>query len=262
MCQGRTAKDTPCKNKNQKGDIFCKIHRKQADAPPPRDNYTKDILFTRIKMHFYTVSELKKFRDDAGLPIRLPNFPEDVSENMAKFIIHFHVGDTTSKWTKCIRKKGENLPGDLRSEVESIQEVKAFTSAGPTTFGPKTVWNVIYFLDARDWLSDKYILWRCSIPKPSDKWKSLDLSKKETEEAKTGKGNRPHIKWTSLYPQIKDYTTKIFEGSLEDIFRPAKAPVGQQSASPLEQIPRSLPACTDESLPGPEACSLEEIPGN
>lgn len=258
MCQGITAKGLQCTSKHQKEDVFCKKHRKQADKPPPVDDYTESVLRECLSVHKDYVLKRKEIKARTGLDIRLANMPEDISENISKFIIRFHVGDVTSQWTKAIKGKA----GDLTSCVEKTQEVKCFTSDGPPSFGPNEKWDVIYFLDARKWLEDRFVLWRVPLSNASAEWKAIKMSKTQTAEDQNEQGRRPRITWDSLYPQIKDYTTKIFEGSFEDIFRPAKAPVGQQSASPPEPTLRSLPACTDESQPGPEACSPEEIPGN
>jgi hypothetical protein len=40
-----------------------------------------------------------------------------------------------------------------------FQECKCFTSDGPLSFTPSSNWDVIYFLDARDWLNDNFILY-------------------------------------------------------------------------------------------------------
>ena len=41
---------------------------------------------------------------------------------------------------------------------------------------------------------------------------------KNTVEEQTKQGRRPRINWASLYPMIKNYCTKVFEGEFNDIF--------------------------------------------
>jgi hypothetical protein len=44
------------------------------------------------------------------------------------------------------------------------------------------------------------------------------VKKNQTYEEQCKQGRRPRITWKSLYPQIKDYTKIVFEGSFEEIF--------------------------------------------
>jgi hypothetical protein len=184
------------------------------------DTYTAQILRTRFLQHKAYVQATRVIQRESGLPIRYPNMPEDISENMVKFIIHTQVGDTTSKWVKAIKAKGKTLSGDLVSEKEGTQECKCFTSDGPPSFGPKEKWNVIYFLDARKWLDDSFECWRIPLANDSAEWKAIKMNKKknETHEDQSNQGRRPRITWESLYPQISAHCTKIYSGSFEGIF--------------------------------------------
>jgi hypothetical protein len=172
-----------------------------------KDTYTQIVLREQYTLHKNYVETRKKL----GIRIRLPNIPEDISENTIKFILH-KLGDTTSSWS-C--KKG-----DLLSKKEGVQECKCFTSDGPLSFSPSTNWDVIYFLDARKWLLNKFVLYKVNLRKSSDPWKSIQVSKKQTFEDQVKQGRRPRIGWNLLYPQIETYTKKVFEGSFEDIFTP------------------------------------------
>ena len=53
----------------------------------------------------------------------MPSIPEDISENLIKFMIHKY-GDISSNWS-C-------KTGDLLSSIEGKQECKCFTSDGPS----------------------------------------------------------------------------------------------------------------------------------
>jgi len=235
-CKALTAKGTQCTRHIHEG-TYCKIHQDRID------NYTEEILRESFSIHKKYVLERMEIKS-RGLAIRLPNMPEDISENITKFIIHFHNGDTTSQWIKAIKGKA----GDLISKIENIQEVKGITSDGPISFGPREKWDVIYFLDCRKWLDDQFILWRLPLTNTSDTWKKINVNSTETIEHQNEQGRRPRIIWNSLYEKIKDHCTKIFEGSFDDIFKTVKVPVFEQSTSPPEQIPHSQPTYTSDNL--------------
>ena len=150
--------------------------------------------------------------------------PEDISENIAKFIIHRVVGDTASKWTKGIKEeKGKKITGDLISEKEGTQEVKCFTSDGPPTFGPNENWDVIYFLDAREWMKERFVLWRVPLKNNSPEWRGIKVNKNETYAEHSEQGRRPRITWDSLRPQIEEHAQKVFDGTFDSIFTHTEA---------------------------------------
>jgi hypothetical protein len=184
------------------------------------DRYTQDILCEQFQIHKEYVVKRKLLKLTSGMEIRMPNMPEDISENIVKFIIHNHLGDTTSKWTKGINDKKKKLPGDLISQKEGTQEVKCFTSDGPPSFGPRENWDVIYFLDARAWIEERFVLWRVPLSNTSTEWKNIKMNKQETHEEQSSQGRRPRITWEGLRPQLGDHLEKIFDGTFNEIFLP------------------------------------------
>lgn len=175
------------------------------------DTYTADALksFYRIQKDY--VVSLKATERTTGVKIRYPSLPEHISENIVKFILQNKLQDTTCSW---------NCKGDLQSEREGKQECKCFTSDGPPSFTPSSEWDVIYFLDARDWLNDHFILHRVPLKRTSDEWKAIKVSKAQTFEDQCKQGRRPRITWEALSPQISTHVTKIFDGKFDDIFTP------------------------------------------
>jgi hypothetical protein len=191
---------------------------------PSTDVYTEEILRDAFHTHKEYVSKRKQMKERTGLDIRMPNMPEDISENIAKFIIHRVVGDTASKWTKGIKEeKGKKITGDLISEKEGTQEVKCFTSDGPPTFGPNENWDVIYFLDAREWMKERFVLWRVPLKNNSPEWRGIKVNKNETYAEHCEQGRRPRITWDSLHPQIEEHTKKVFDGTFDSIFTHTEA---------------------------------------
>lgn len=178
------------------------------------DNYTPSVLKTQYYLHKEYVNGRIKSMIDTGTKFRMPAIPEDISENIVKFILRNKCNDKTSSWN-C-------KSGDLFSEKEGKQECKCFTSDGPLSFTPSTEWNVIYFLDARHWLEDKFILYRINLKRTSVEWKNIRMNKNETFENQCDQGRRPRLSWDLLYPQISSNCVKIYEGVFNDIFTPVK----------------------------------------
>jgi len=170
------------------------------------DMYTQEVLMNQYKLHKEYIISRKIIKN-----IRLPCFPEDISENIIKFINHKN-GDKTSSWN-C-----EN--GDLKSKKYGKQECKCFTSSGPISFSPSSQWDELLFLDAREWLTiDKFVLYRFRYKRDSKQWNSIKVNQKETIEDQSKQGRRPRIGWKDLYPQIKNYCEILYEGSFELIFK-------------------------------------------
>ena len=180
-------------------DNFIEIYKK--------DNYNIDLLLEQYKLHKSYVFERKETMKKLEIKFRLPSIPEDVSENLIKFILH---------------KKNDNSTwncktGDLYSTINGKQECKCFTSNGPISFTPSSDWDEIYFLDAIDWINDNFILYRVKLKKSSEIWNNIKINKKQTFKDQCQQGRRPRIKWKELYKQIELYSNVIFNGNIYDI---------------------------------------------
>jgi hypothetical protein len=176
------------------------------------DAYTETLLKEQYALHKTYVNGRINTTKKIGVKVRLPCIPEDISENIVKIILRNKLKDLTSRW--------DCKKGDLQSEKEGKQECKCFTSDGPPSFTPSSDWDVIYFLDARNWLNDKFTLYRVCLKRTSAEWKNIKISKTQTFEDQTKQGRRPRITWESLQPQISSYCNKVFEGTFDDIFIP------------------------------------------
>jgi hypothetical protein len=206
------------------------------------DEYTEEVLRRNMRSYIrYYTERLAEKKALKGL-IRLPNMPEDISENIVKFVIRNH-RNVDCSWAKMM--KGKN--GDLWSTVENVQECKCFTSSGPSSFGPNKTWDVLYFLDAREWIDDRYVVYRTELNPSHPVWKGLKLSGKQSKRKSGGetfgdqceRGARPHIGWESLYPQIKDHCEVVYTGSFEGIFT---KPTSRSAMSSTTGTDTALPA--------------------
>lgn len=168
------------------------------------DRYTKTILQRRFTQHKNYVQESIQISKESGIVFRFPSIPEDISENLIKFILH-RTHDPTSRW--------DTKTGDLFSTKEGKQECKCFTSVGPISFTPHSDWDVIYFLDATQWLKDHFILYRIPLRMSSPEWMSVQINRRQTYRDQSDQGRRPRIGWLPLYSQMKAYCEKIAEGT-------------------------------------------------
>jgi len=204
----------PDSNKNSKKNIKVDKDIKKVDKDIKKeskkcDKYTKEVLQEQYNIHKNYVQTRKESSKKLEIKFRLPCIPEDISENIIKFIIHKN-GDKTSTWS-C-------KTGDLLSDIEGKQECKSFTSDGPISFTPSSDWDVIYFLDAQNWLQNKFILYKVNLKRISDEFSNIKINKKQTLIEQCNQGRRPRINWNALYPQIQNYCNKIFDGTFEEIF--------------------------------------------
>ena len=186
-----------------------------------QDKYTEDILKSQFN-NWLTWMRTQIDLKELGLITRVgAGMPEHISENMIKFILQNKCDDASCTW-RC--------SGDLISKKEGKQECKCFISDGPLSFGPTCKWNYIYFLDARQYLANKFTLYKIKLSNTSDQWKSIKVKKNQSYEDQCKQGRRPRIGWKSLNPQIKDFTEIVFEGSFEDIFtQPSQSPSQSQT---------------------------------
>ena len=191
------------------------------------DNYTQSVLESRYNSYHTSYIATDAVIKQTGLPIRHQNPPEDITENIVKFIIINYDTDASCKWAKAIKRHGD-LCSD-KYAIEMPPEVKAFTSDGPCSFGPDKKFGVLYFLDMRDWLNNRFVLWKVNVSSDSPEWHNIKMNKTQTFKEQCEKGVRPHISWENIYSQIPDKCVKVYDGTFEGIFiQQATEPVAEQ----------------------------------
>ncbi len=160
-----------------------------------------------LNMYILHVRALKNFYSTKKVKCRYPNFPEDISENIVKFLIE----DTEG--IKCKRLKTK---GDLITSENKHLEVKCFTSLGPSSFGPNEAWDVIYFLDAQDFLNGNFILHKVNLSNSSSTFQSIPLNSRQTYGDQCKQKRRPRISFENLQRHIRGHTTTIFNGNVPE----------------------------------------------
>lgn len=182
------------------------------------DIYTEDFLRIEYAAFKEYMLNCKNRYNKANMPCRLPNPPEHITENIVKFILRNIVGDKTVVWCKAI-----DVSGDLNSLTYGVIEVKAFTSDGPSSFGPTKKFSIIYFLDMRQWLDNIIILHSINVTNESEEWKKLKVTISKTFEEKVNseESHRPHISFENILKSIPaDKVKTVYKGTFEGIFVP------------------------------------------
>jgi hypothetical protein len=181
------------------------------------DDFSEEILKEYYSIYKDSYCRHIKINEKVRCNLRAPNPQEHLSENIVKFIIRNYEGDKSCMWAKAINKQGDLYSAKYSGNRQI--EVKSFTSDGPCSFGPKKKFGVIYFLDMREWLNDKFTLWKVNLTDESPAWKGLKMSKTQTHEDQCDQNRRPHIGWDNLKIQLdQSVYTKVYEGPFENIF--------------------------------------------
>lgn len=177
--------------------------------------FSKTVVFlmdkqtTKQYLDIYTqyILKLKQLTKEYGVQLRMPNFPEGISENLVKFFIQ--------DFEKRPCRNGSC--GDLESDHKRI-EVKCFTSNGPTSFGPTETWHELYFVDARTIVEDGGVkIYKCAVANHSSIWQNLKMNKNETFGDKCKKGQRPRIHFFQLQTML-DTIQLVFDAHVDVLF--------------------------------------------
>ena len=140
---------------------------------------------------------------------RNENFPSDVSENIAKLAIAKKYG---------IMPCWDTDKGDIiinKPHLFKQIEVKGFMSSGPSSFGPKEMWDLLYFVDARDIINKNFKVYEVKLSNKSDIFRKIQLSKKETYGEIADSGRRPRGSFDKIFkPQLTNYCELIFDGHI------------------------------------------------
>ena len=65
----------------------------ETDVKIKEDTYTKDVLIEQYALHKSYVKGRKETTKKTGVKVRLPSIPEDISENIVKYILHNKLND-------------------------------------------------------------------------------------------------------------------------------------------------------------------------
>jgi len=141
--------------------------------------------------------------------MRRPNFPEGISEYLAKYFL-------SQYYSKKIFKPKS---GDLIDENNYRYEIKCFTSHGPISFGPKQLWNSLVFIDFKDYQNGNFNIYEFPYSNQSKEIQNLKISKYQTYQEQCIKGRRPHISFQKFINQNdnKSKLITIYSGNITKI---------------------------------------------
>lgn len=173
----------------------------------PKDQMTFQLVSEMLeehKSHYRATCKRNKLLQKKK--IRHTNFPPEISENIVKFVF-FHKYKIMPTW--------DTDTGDLQCGGISI-EVKAFSSTGPTTFGPTEKWDRIYFLDATQFNDSVFKVYECKLKNTSHIWQQLRVNKGETYAEHARQGRRPRLCFSDICQQLGANCKLIFEGTFNE----------------------------------------------
>jgi non-canonical (house-cleaning) NTP pyrophosphatase len=180
------------------------------------DNYTFTIMNRCLDKY---ISNLE-FNAEINLLMsrkkrRNENFPSDISENIAKFAIYKKYGIMpcwdTDKGDIIINKK------DIFKQIE----VKGFMSTGPSSFGPKENWELLYFVDALDITNKNFKVYEVKLSNKNEIFRNISISKKETYGNIADSGRRPRGGFYTIFkPQLGCHCKLIFDGHISKLDNP------------------------------------------
>lgn len=144
--------------------------------------------------------------------IRNENFPSHISENIVKFAIFKKYGIMPCWDTD----KGDIVLNKM-SIIKQI-EVKGFMSDGPSSFGPTEMWDMLYFVDAKDTMNCNFKVYEIKLSNKNNIFRNIKLSKKETYGEIADSKRRPRGCFETIFkPQLGEHCKLIFDGHISEL---------------------------------------------
>lgn len=177
-----------------------------------KDTFTIEMLVELIEMYntlylsYYTMN--KKLKNKK---LRLPNYPSEITENLVKFAI-IKKYNVAPCWDT---KKGDLSLYDIQIEVKGSCDL---FNGGPSSYGPKEQWNIIYFVDAVDCINKNFKIYEIKLSNTHHIWKNIKVNKTTTFHQQCIQGRRPRITFVELKKQIpSQYIHTIFDGNINHL---------------------------------------------
>lgn len=178
------------------------------------DNMTCDLLNICIENYKNTLKFEEQLNKKLSYKkIRKTNFPSHISENIVKFAFYKKYKVMPSWDTD----KGDLVIKNKYTKFLRL-EVKGFTSDGPSSFGPKEYWDFIYFIDGKDIINNKVIIYEFKLSSISEKWKNLKVNNNETYYEQCNQKRRPRLIFKDILKQLEGDYIKIFDDNILKLF--------------------------------------------
>jgi hypothetical protein len=160
-----------------------------------------DDLIEMIENHNKLLGKYDEYKKKYGKQIRNLNYPEHISETFCAYVLKYKYDlDDISRECK----------GDLTSKMYPVIEIKTFSSCGPSSFGPFNEWDLLVFLDARNYR--EWSIWtsnKCT----RNILNEVKVNKNETFGDQARNNRRPRLTFDELKKKLPENTfIKIFSG--------------------------------------------------
>ena len=99
-------------------------------------------------------------------------------------------------------------------------EVKGFMSLGPSSFGPKEMWDWIYFVDGIDIRNNNFKVYEIKLSNTSEIFRAIKINKKECYGEIADNNQRGKLRgcfYTIFKPQLGDHCKLIFDGHISKL---------------------------------------------
>lgn len=168
--------------------------------------YNKDSIEDLIEIYINWEEGRRIAKKNDG---RCPNIPEIITEGLVAYLI-----PETSRKIKVLSKGSEKTSWDCIDEKNDLTiQVKATSSTGPTSFGPKSEANKLLLVD---FYNDNNINGSFKIYDASDiDIDNLNVNKRETVKNQKDAGKRPRLSLLKVVDKAN--LTPIIEGNIKDI---------------------------------------------
>ena len=136
------------------------------------DKVTINILINDVNEHIRHskyINERNNYLGNKHKLWRHDNFPSHISENICKFAIYKKYG---------IMPTWNTSKGDLQIIIDDsvIQiEVKGFMSDGPSSFGPTENWDLLFFVDCKNFENKEFKVYEINLSNTNDIWKNIKI---------------------------------------------------------------------------------------
>ena len=180
----------------------------EAKVDAELSKYELSCLFNTFKMYCAKRVSIYLHKNKKA---RMPNFPEDISENIVRqYILQKEHCDCI--WTT---QNGDLYKNTLKLRIE----VKCFSSTGPTSFGPTETWDELYFLDATGYLDDLIKIYRIDIKSSDARFQNIKINKKETYGQQCDQKRRPRVSFSIIQNVLKNDNDfqLAYDGTISDL---------------------------------------------
>jgi hypothetical protein len=195
LCWGNRRKNDSLKRRKEMNEVVKYDSFSKNDMKNKVNCYINDRKITddiNSKRNKY-INKFNLPRNKCSKICRHSNFPSEISENIVKFYLW------DKKYPVEWRKGYDLCLKGLRIEV------KAFASDGPISFGPNERWNVIYFVDCRNFTENIYTIYLIPYANTHELWRTLHINSNKTFSEMCDTGKRPRAGWDVLKKHFKNH---------------------------------------------------------